>query len=332
MSETEYSKPLVIASLAVCAAGTAWFLWRSSKQPKRNKVAVGKVSSVYLYPVKSCGRIELAGGRCTQLGLKSGPLKDRHWLIVDGDNNFTTMRQEPRMCLIQPSLSEDEKYLQLDAVNMPTLKVPVNINEVPKGEQEIINTRVWRNNVQGKYCGEVAEVWLSSFFDKPNFKLVFLDNLPPRMSIDDPLYKHIAQQDDAIAYQDSSSYNILGEASLKDLNQRLENPVSMKNFRPNFVISGSKAFEEDEWKYLQIGDTSFRRYKYCQRCKVTTVDPETGIMNETEPLQTLRSYRLCKEDSPEKSIYGLNPLFGVNIMAENEGTVRVGDTVYACYD
>ncbi|XP_070571369.1 mitochondrial amidoxime-reducing component 1-like isoform X2 [Ptychodera flava] len=268
MSETEYSKPLVIASLAVCAAGTAWFLWRSSKQPKRNKVAVGKVSSVYLYPVKSCGRIELAGGRCTQLGLKSGPLKDR----------------------------------------------------------------VWRNNVQGKYCGEVAEVWLSSFFDKPNFKLVFLDNLPPRMSIDDPLYKHIAQQDDAIAYQDSSSYNILGEASLKDLNQRLENPVSMKNFRPNFVISGSKAFEEDEWKYLQIGDTSFRRYKYCQRCKVTTVDPETGIMNETEPLQTLRSYRLCKEDSPEKSIYGLNPLFGVNIMAENEGTVRVGDTVYACYD
>ena len=39
---------------------------------------VGKVSSLYIYPIKSCLRIEVDEGYCDALGLKSGSnLRDR---------------------------------------------------------------------------------------------------------------------------------------------------------------------------------------------------------------------------------------------------------------
>ena len=39
---------------------------------------VGKVSSLYIYPIKSCHRVEVDEGYCDALGLKSGSnLRDR---------------------------------------------------------------------------------------------------------------------------------------------------------------------------------------------------------------------------------------------------------------
>lgn len=47
-----------------------------------------------------------------------------------------------------------------------------------------------------------------------------------------------------VAYPDCSPIMILSEASLADLNTRLEKKVKMDNFRPNIVVAGSNAFEE----------------------------------------------------------------------------------------
>ncbi|XP_078001340.1 mitochondrial amidoxime reducing component 2-like [Glandiceps talaboti] len=328
MADIGFNKPLLVGGLAVCTIGTVWWWYRSRRQT-RKMIPVGKLSSVYIYPVKSCRGIPLAGGRCTETGLRSGPLKDRHWMVVNADNVFITIAKEPMMAVIQPSLSEDEKYLQLDAPNMSTLKVPLNVSELPHSEQEIIKSRVWRVDIDGKSCGKEAEVWLSTFFDKPNFKLICLDNLPPKVLIDEPLYGHLGSNGDVLAYQNSTAYMVLGDASLQDLNKKLDTPLTMQSFRPNIVISGTKAYDEDNWKHLRIGDVSLRRVKYCQRCKITTVDPETGIMHDSEPLKTLRSFRLCPQDSPHKSIYKDAPLFGVYCGIDVTGMVRVGDTVYA---
>ncbi|XP_070570881.1 mitochondrial amidoxime-reducing component 1-like [Ptychodera flava] len=332
MSDNTYLKQLTVAGLAVCAFGAAWMLWRRSKQARRTMVAVGKVSGLFIYPVKSCARIEVQSGKCCRIGLISGILKDRHWMVVDGENTFMTIGKEPRMCLIQPSLSEDERYLYLDAVNMPRLKVPIDYNEIQDSGQEIIQTRVWRHDIKGKYCGKEAAEWINTFLGKTDFKLLVLDDLPPSLCSEDPKYSVFAQEGDIIAYQNNSPYLVLGEASVEDLNRRLDNPVSMKNFRPNIALSGMTAHEEDNWTFMQIGDALFRRYKYCQRCKITTVDPQTGIMHKSEPMKTMKSYRLCNDDPESKSMYGQSPLFGVNMAIVEEGTVNVGDTVYACYD
>ncbi|MCP6467863.1 MOSC domain-containing protein, partial [Klebsiella pneumoniae] len=96
-----------------------------------------------------------------------------------------------------------------------------------------------------------------------------------------------------MAYSDASPFLILSEASLADLNSRMETKVKASNFRPNIVISGCGVYEEDSWSALLIGDVELKRVMSCSRCILTTVDPDTGIMNRKEPLDTLRSYRLC---------------------------------------
>lgn len=47
-----------------------------------------------------------------------------------------------------------------------------------------------------------------------------------------------------VAYPDCSPIMILSEASLADLNTRLEKKVKMDQFRPNVVVTGCDAFEE----------------------------------------------------------------------------------------
>lgn len=47
-----------------------------------------------------------------------------------------------------------------------------------------------------------------------------------------------------VAYPDCSPIMILSEASLADLNTRMEKKAKMEHFRPNIVVTGCDAFEE----------------------------------------------------------------------------------------
>ncbi len=64
----------------------------------------------------------------------------------------------------------------------------------------------------------------------------------------------------------------------------------MNRFRTNFVFTGGKPFEEDDWKKFKIGEIKFRTVKPCARCVITTTDQETAERVH-EPLLTLSKYR-----------------------------------------
>jgi uncharacterized protein YcbX len=53
--------------------------------------------------------------------------------------------------------------------------------------------------------------------------------------------------------------------------------VPMERFRPNIVLEGSRAFEEETWTRAQIGDCELMLPKPCARCTVPNVHPETGV-------------------------------------------------------
>lgn len=81
----------------------------------------------------------------------------------------------------------------------------------------------------------------------------------------------------------------MNEASIADLNTRLEDQVTPLHFRPNFIVKGAEALDEDTWDWIKIGPVIFRNVKPCTRCIFTTIDPDAGIKNnETEPLKTLK--------------------------------------------
>ncbi len=65
----------------------------------------------------------------------------------------------------------------------------------------------------------------------------------------------------------------------------------MEQFRPNLVVSGASAREEDRWKVIRIGDVVFDVVKPCSRCIFTTVSPEKGKTSGRRTIKTLQSFR-----------------------------------------
>jgi uncharacterized protein YcbX len=127
-----------------------------------------------------------------------------------------------------------------------------------------------------------------------------------------------------VSFADGYPLLLTTTASLADLNRRIQasDPtaecVSMRQFRPNIVIEldDARAFEEDDWGSVQIGDITFDCVKPCDRCIVTTTDQSSGQRNlEKEPLKTLGTFRR----------FNNKLLFGENLVPRSLGTLRVGD-------
>ena len=91
----------------------------------------------------------------------------------------------------------------------------------------------------------------------------------------------------------------------------------MNRFRPNLVVEGVRAYAEDAWGRVRLGEVTVLGRKTCLRCAITTTDQETGERG-VEPLRTLATYRRV----PEGEV-----AFGMNLGFENAGTLRVGDPV-----
>jgi uncharacterized protein len=86
---------------------------------------------------------------------------------------------------------------------------------------------------------------------------------------------------------------------------------------PNIVVSGAAPWAEDCWRRIRIGDVLFRVVKPCDRCIVTTIDPETGqCPDKTEPLRTLGKFRRDQRG---------RVMFGQNLIPENAGRIAAGD-------
>jgi hypothetical protein len=56
------------------------------------------------------------------------------------------------------------------------------------------------------------------------------------------------------------------------------------------VVSGAPAWAEDGWRRLRIGPVTFRAVKGCDRCVLTTIDPDTAAKGH-EPLFALARHR-----------------------------------------
>jgi uncharacterized protein YcbX len=132
---------------------------------------------------------------------------------------------------------------------------------------------------------------LSDFLEVEGLNLVgFKDNLTPAL-VKNMNEGGTPRDTDAVIYEDYSPFMLIGESSLTDLNKRLDKKVTMRSFRPNFVVRGGEAYGEDDWTRFSIGETSFEKIKHCTRCVLTTVDPDKGEKDPNmQPLKTLKEY------------------------------------------
>uniref|UniRef100_A0A8C9MDG5 Mitochondrial amidoxime reducing component 2 n=1 Tax=Panthera tigris altaica TaxID=74533 RepID=A0A8C9MDG5_PANTA len=242
----------------------------------------------------------------------------RFWLVIKEDGHMVTARQEPRLVLV--SITYEGDRLILRAPGMDQLVLP---GKLPSSNK-LHDCRLFGMDIKGRDCGDQAAKWFTSFLKTEAFRLVqFEDHMKGRSS--KKIFSTLVPNYQ-VAYPDCSPIMLLSEASLVDLNTRLEKKLKMDQFRPSIVVTGCDAFEEDTWDELLIGGVEMKRVLACPRCVLTTVDPDTGVIDRKEPLETLKSYRLC--DPSEKQIYKSSPLFGVYYSVEKVGSLNVGDPVY----
>ncbi|XP_046422993.1 mitochondrial amidoxime reducing component 2 isoform X2 [Neodiprion virginianus] len=322
---------LAYATAVVVGAGTAvalvWWFWtrRQKEQPPKKWRKVGELSDLIVFPVKSLGAVRLNTMECTPLGLRDGWLRDRTLMVIDMDGHFVTGRQLPRMVQVSPSISGST--LTLRAPGMMAVSVDL-AGLRGKG----FRAAVWGQPVPARDCGEEAARWLSRFLlqEDTGLRLVYypLDRPTRDVRTKNKPFPLVVSEDTG-AYPDATSYTLMNEASIADLNTRLEDPVTPQHFRPNFVVKGAQVLEEDSWDWVKIGNVVFRNVKPCTRCIFTTVDPETGMKSpKVEPLKTLKGYRQIKD--PElRPFTGDSPVMGIHLgLRSNNGNVRLGDGVF----
>ncbi|MFN0280139.1 MAG: MOSC domain-containing protein [Pyrinomonadaceae bacterium] len=273
------------------------------------------ISEINIYPIKSLRGISTDSASVEERGLQY----DRRWMLTDKQNGFLTQREFPQMATITVEVTSDG--LRVAGSETAAMEVPF---EPDKGERQQV--AIWQSVCDGLvYSGEVSE-WFSDAIGI-ECQLVYMPDDTRR--IVNPLFN---RNDDVVSFADGYPLLLISEASLGDLNSRLETPLPMNRFRPNLVVSGAEAFVEDDWKKMRIGEAVFRSTKPCERCVITTVDQTKGEFAGKEPLKTLASYRMAKNVIPERfeslGMSGNAVLFGQNLIAENAGaTIRVGDEV-----
>lgn len=120
-------------------------------------------------------------------------------------------------------------------------------------------------------------------------------------------------------FADGAPVLVLSQASVDALNERLESPVSVANFRPNIVVDGAGPHAEDDWQQIRIGDVVLHKIDLCARCVMTTIDPITGEKHpDMEPMKTLGQYRRRKDGQI---------CFGTYMAPINAGVINLNDGV-----
>lgn len=321
---------LTYVSAAAVGVGTVVvFLWRwwtnrQKNQPPSEWRKVGELSNLTAYPIKSLGPIRLNAMDCTKLGLKSGWMRDRTLMVIDLNGHFVTGRQHPKMVQVMPSVSGT--ILTLSAPGMISLSI-----DLSRVQGKSFRVAVWGQPVQACDCGEEPARWLSRFIlqEDTGFRLVYYPLTYPTREVRSKGKYFPLTSDDTGAYPDFTSYNMINESSVTELNTRLDKAITADQFRPNFVVKGAVAYEEDSWDWVKIGDVIFKNVKPCARCIFTTVDPETGKKDpQVEPLKTLKSYRQITDPLLRPSV-GESPILGIHLaLRGSTGTVRLGDPIY----
>jgi len=262
-----------------------------------------RLSTITIYPVKSLAGISLESSRLESTGLNY----DRRWMVVSAEGRFITQRSHPQMALIQPKIIDEQ--LILTHARQADHFVP---RMMDNHSRSTMTVQVWQDNVQAELISADTDAWLATIIGGPCHLVYMADN---EIRACDPNY---AQQDDRTSFADGFPLLIISQASLDDLNSKLELPIRMRRFRPNLVVEGCEAFAEDTWKLIRINEVTFRVVKPCSRCIITTINPETGKKTGSEPLKTLASYRK----------QGNKVMFGQNIIHNGFGVCTVGDEVF----
>ncbi|WP_343732010.1 MOSC N-terminal beta barrel domain-containing protein [Duganella sp.] len=274
------------------------------------------LSAITIYPIKSCAGLSLEEATLTPLGLMSAQIYDREWMVVDSNGCALTQREHPRMALIKPTIKG--ATLELQAPGMLRLEIPLGLPDPQSAPT--LQTQVWDDSVLAYDCDALTAEWFTKAIGVPCRLARFHANAERAVST-----KWTDGVQATTMFSDGYPMLVTGTASLDDLNQKLvaagRQSIPMNRFRPNLVIDGIEAFEEDYAESFQIGEVVLKPVKPCPRCPMPSIDQTTGEFGP-DPLDIMQSYR-AKPELEGALCFGMNSI----LIAGVDQRVRVGQEI-----
>lgn len=256
------------------------------------------VKELYIYPIKSLAGISVQSAIAEEMGFEH----DRRWMLIDKENQFITQRKYPNLSQFYPKIVHDKiEISHHDKMH------EFSMNE---SLEEPIFSKVWDDESTVFEVNKAVSRWFTK-------ELGFTCKLVKIKTIGDRKH-HTSRLDKTlnVSLADGYPYLLIGSESLKALNDKLEEKITIQRFRPNIVINSEIAHDEDFFGAFQIGNVKFKNAKPCGRCVMVNNNPQTAVVLK-EPLKTLSTYR--KVDN--------SVLFGTNVFCLNEGEINVGNVL-----
>lgn len=293
-----------------------------------------EIVSLRVYPIKSCRGFEVDGTRLRKTGLTL----DRNWMFVGAsDRKFLTIRSDPSMTLIDTSIvdKKGEQHLQI-SIHGTDRRVIIPAFPTKRwleSNTKLSTVEIWEKETDAwEYGPEINSVFRDFF--KNDVVLVYKGPSPRNVATNGAPDMYGREQNHHFA--DVMSLQVASEASIKDLNRRLQlsgpDSLTIERFRPNIIIRGrdEKPWEEDSWKRVRISTSipaEGALYKIdldvvarCARCQVPNVNPDTADKDPKQPWEELMKFRRVDRGGVAK----YKPCFGMLCIPRNEGVVKIG--------
>lgn len=269
------------------------------------------VTDLWIHPVKSLGGQAIDSARVEPWGLEG----DRRWGLVDPSGEKVTARDLHALLRLHAEQVDDETIRIHDGGESILVDIPLGLPPIPVSHA--------RQGFAPPADQDVSE-WISERVGRP-LRLVWQEEPTQRRMSG----AHGGLDGDTLSLADAGPLLLTSEASLAQLQEWVDaraaeddpaagaaSPLSMIRFRPNVVIDGGEPFAEDGWGTLRIGEVRFRTAEVCDRCVMTTIDPETIVAGK-EPIRTLARHRAWDGKT----------WFGTRLVPLDEGRIAIGDEV-----
>jgi uncharacterized protein len=277
-----------------------------------------KVTGLFSYPLKSGRGIAHESASILTTGVRD----DRTWMLVDPRPSpalFITQRECPAMATITTALLPDGSF----HASQPGLDDL--IVRVPLAATALRKVKVWRSDVVALDAGDAASAWFAAAVGLQPSAVRLVQFHPQQTRMCNTFYARDSGAHTFFA--DGYPVLVTNESSLSDLNRRMgrsaENALPMNRFRPNIVLSGLPAWDEDHIAMIETDHVTLKLVKPCTRCPITTTDQLTGSRLSEEPLNTLARFR----NNPD--LGGVT--FGWNAVVLRAGSLDRGCTVTVSY-
>lgn len=254
------------------------------------------LKAIHIYPIKSCGAFTVTHWPLTRRGLKY----DREWLIVRDTGVALTQKQEPKMCLIKPIITDKNIILTFPdkaPINLPLIHKSNDMNIL---SSSLCQSKVCNDNIQGVDCGDAVAKWISNALNTDGLRLIRQHTAQKRYIKQKPQNgTDLSSIKKEVSLANKSQLLVLNATSIKwlanqvndwhhldfDSNTSLDSVIA--RFRGNLIIETDQELQENDFMQLRTqSGLLLETDGPCTRCQMICIDQSSGEKT-AEPLRTL---------------------------------------------